>query len=92
MKLAKPTENLYTISELSHRFNISKRTLAHNCGILGLRPTTHEGKHQYLLTAKQVEQICDYKERRFEKSNVPEVIYVTRTIEILESKMNFIDL
>jgi len=90
MKLVK-NENRHSIKSMSQRFNIPESTLIYNCGIMGYRPERIDGKFQYALDDKQMEAVTNYKERRFEKSNVPEVIYVTRTIEIYESRMNYLN-
>lgn len=89
MKIDK-TEKMYTLKDINEIFNVPIRTLLNRCLKYDLRPICHNGKYQYLLTFKQAQKITEYSLRR--KEALPEIIYVTRTTEIYQSKLNFLEL
>ena len=89
MKIDKDVK-LYSIKEISEMYNIQKETLLKRCQKYDYRPNYHNGNYQYLLNKKQVEKITDYYYRRTDA--LPTIIYVTRTTEIYQSKLNFLTL
>jgi hypothetical protein len=89
MKLSRD-EKMYTLKEINQIFNVPIRTLLNLCLKYDYRPICYKGKYQYLLTYKQAQTITDYTLRR--KEELPTIIYVTRTTEIYQSKLNFLEL
>lgn len=97
---------LYTVREISRIHNIPIPTIQGRCIILNFKKTAIiYGKRKsslpkYLLDEKEVQQIIDFKPRKYgfktEKTKnkilIPEVIYVTRETEIIHSKLNFLTL
>jgi len=70
----------WTIKELSKIYEVSAKTLEKRCRFMNIEWFGNG----YKLTAKQVEQILNYKTRPYEV----DVIYNRVTYHIYESKMN----
>lgn len=78
----------YTLKQISADYGIDIQTLKYRCVKNNLTPIVYNGLYQYALNINDVGLIIE-KQNRY---NVPEVVYVTRTTEIIHSKLNFLSL
>ena len=78
----------YTLKEISDCYGISISTLKWRCFKNNLVPIKHNGLHQFALTFADVYLVID----KDNENPFQEIIYITRTTEILHSKLNFLTL
>lgn len=82
---------LFSVQDLSNRFKISPDAILCRVRSRKIKPFTETGSSKYLFTEDQVTTLfLNYKD--FKAQNDLEIIYVTRTIEILHSKINYLEL
>jgi len=79
-------EKPYTLKEISAIHGIPIDILQYRCVKRKLRPTVMDGKFRYNLDHEQMLSVLDKSSRA---ELIPEVIYVTRTIETYESRLNY---
>lgn len=77
---------MYTSKDISIAYNISVETIRLRARSLFIKPTTYKKKSQYLFTKDEVREIVNYDKKAIK---LPEVIYITRTYIIYQSKMNY---
>jgi len=75
----------YTSEQVAEAYKYSVSTIRLRARLLGIKPIIFEGFKQYLFYQDEVLDIVNYG-RKTEK--IPEIIYVTQTYWIIESKMN----
>jgi len=79
----------YTLKEISENNNIKIPTLERRRYTLRLEPIGQvENSKAKLYNESQAKRLIEYE--RQEPIKIPEVIYVTQTFYIIESKMNFL--
>ena len=81
----------FTRKEASELHNISIETFLYREKVLGIKPIFKKQKEKTkLYTLPQIEKIVNFqKHTGSKKIKIPEVIYVTQTYHIYESKMNY---
>lgn len=79
----------FTVAEVSKLHKIPKSTVKYRCQRLMINPIIHFGRKTYVLCRSEIEAIVNYS--FLENVKVPEIIYVTRTTEIYESKLNYLN-
>jgi len=91
MKVQKPTETeTWSLKDVAKAYGMSIENLRFRCRRLGIKPTTYNGNYVYRLNQIDIDRVVELFKR---KDDVfPEIIYVTRTTEILQSKLNFLTL
>jgi len=77
---------MYTTKEISIAYDFSIPTIRQRERKLGYKPITYKKSSQYLFDKSQVNEIVNYNNKAF---HLPEIIYVTQTFFIIESKMNY---
>lgn len=91
MKVQKPSEfQTWSLKEVSQAYGMSKENLRHRCQRLRIMPIYYDGQYQYRLNSLDIDRVLELVKRR--KDELPEIIYVTRTTEIYQSKINFLEL
>ena len=91
MKAPKLTEfETWSIKSVSHAYGMSKENLRYRCQRLNIHPVNHNGKYEYRLNTLDIDRILAMVQRK--SDTFPDVIYVTRTTEIYQSKLNFLEL
>lgn len=90
MKAPRLTEfETWDLKAISHAYGMSKENLRYRCQRLNIRPVTHNGKYEYRLNSLDIDRIMDLVKRK--SDGFPDVIYVTRTTEIYQSKLNYLE-
>lgn len=91
MKAPKLTETeTWDLKAISNAYGMSKENLRYRCQRLNIRPINHKGKYEYRLNSIDIDRIMAMVQRKTD--SLPSIIYVTRTTEILHSKLNFLEL
>jgi len=79
-------KHTYDIYEVSEAYKLSTSLIRGRARNLGFKPTLKNKHYSYNFTKEQVYELINYKKTPL---NI-EVIYVTQTFYIRESKMNFL--
>jgi hypothetical protein len=91
MKAPKLTElQTWDLKAISHAYGMSKENLRYRCQKLNIHPINYKGKYEYRLNSIDIDRILAMVQRKTD--TLPSIIYVTRTTEILHSKLNFLTL
>ena len=83
---------MFTLLELSKKYNITTNALANRCKRLKIYPVCYNKKYQYWLNYNEANKVTEtYAElsRKENELNKFEVIYCHTIWEIRESKLNF---
>ena len=89
---------LYTSKEVAEMFNITPRAVNERIKIKRIKPYTFAGGTLFLFDVEMIKAIKKKKEKLSNAIlndvgfDVKEIIYVTRTTEILHSKLNYLSL
>jgi hypothetical protein len=84
-------EDLFTVQEIAILKGVAERTVTYKAKVFGIIPIKKkQGSKSYLFSQHQVYTMFDIKSQKQFKALNPEIIYVTRTIEIYESKLNYL--
>lgn len=86
MKLERATEfHTWNLKEISSHYGVTLSTLTYRCNRLGLKKTLINGYYEFRLNVIDIDKVINFNSIN---RTAVEVIYVTRTIEIYESKLN----
>jgi len=84
------TETLFSVKEIASLKSVAERTVVFKAKELGITPIAKKkGTTGYLFSHYQMEEMFSKITRKQFVAQNPEIIYVTRTWIILESKINF---